>query len=97
MNTYVANWQIQGLKDSPDLQPGETIELDEETAAPLVKGGSLLPLEEAGPTDPDPNVDLSAMTKAQLVQYAKEKLELELDINEKKDTLLAAIVEAADK
>ena len=98
MKTYIANWKIQGLPDTPVLPPGGTIELEEETAAPLVKGGSLSLFDKkASSGDPDPEVDLSAMTKAQLVEYAREKLELDLDVSNNKDSLLAAIVEAAGK
>ena len=101
MQTYKANWQIQGLKDKFVLKPDEKIDLDDETAAPLVKGGSLSlfnkKAEVGNGNDPDPDVDLSAMTKAQLVEYAREKLELELDQSKNKDSLLAAIIEAAGK
>ncbi|MBN2321293.1 MAG: hypothetical protein JXR49_19595 [Acidobacteria bacterium] len=101
MKTYIASWKIQGLPDTPVLPPGGTIDLEEKTAAPLVKGGSLSlfdkKAEGGNGNDPDPDVDLSAMTKAMLVEYAREKLELELDVNRNKDTLLAAIVEAAGK
>jgi hypothetical protein len=105
MKTYIANWEIQGLPDAPVLPPGGTIELDEKTAEPLVKGGSLSLFDKkteggkgnAQGKDPDPDVDLSAMTKAQLVEYAREKLGLDLDAGKNKDSLLAAIIEAAGK
>jgi hypothetical protein len=44
-----------------------------------------------------PAVDLSAMSKGQLVDYARTHLHLRLDVTKSKTDLLAAIVKAAGK
>lgn len=40
---YVANWSLHGLPCGP-LEAGETVELEEEQAAPLVECGVLSPV-----------------------------------------------------
>ena len=107
MKAYKANWEVQGLKGVKVLAPGAIVKLEAEDAKPLVHAGALAPLSDSeseqvptgnasGSTDEQP-VDLSSMSKAQLVEYGQEKLALALDINKKKDELLAAIADAAAK
>lgn len=45
LQVYRANWKLDGLP-SGNLEAGETVELDEETAAPLVDGGVLSLVEK---------------------------------------------------
>jgi len=109
MATYKVNWPIKGLlKSGAILQPGQIIALDEEAAKRCLQVGSLSvcdsgpkaadPPPEAPASGPAPQpMDLSARSKAQLVDYAHAELGLELDIKKKKGDLLAAIVEAADR
>lgn len=99
--TYKVNWPLHGLKDKP-LAEGATVSIDADEAKPLVDCGVLSPCKaesaagDAGDNGGD-STDLSSMNKAQLVEYAQQKLNVTLDINKKRDELLAAIAEAAGK
>ncbi len=111
MAKYKVNWLIKGLVPGKKyLVPGDTVELDADVAARSVQVGSLEEIKPsvAPPTSPgaSPNtpaggeadaVNLQEMTKAQLVQYAAEKLGLSLDTNKSKAMLLAAIESAVGK
>ncbi|CAJ0862123.1 hypothetical protein R77567_01619 [Ralstonia sp. LMG 32965] len=48
---YRANWQVSGL-GKKDLKEGDTVKLDEDDAAHLVKLGALSPAD-AKPTAPE--------------------------------------------
>jgi hypothetical protein len=52
--------------------------------------GEVITLDQA-------KAELSAKTKAQLVEIAKEEFALDLDVDNKKDDLIAAILDAAVK
>jgi hypothetical protein len=99
MATYKVNWPIKGLlKPGQTLQPGQIITLDEAAAKRSLEVGSLSVCDAAPDKAKESQpADLSGMSKAQLVEYAQATLGLALDVNKKKDDLLAAIAEAAGR
>jgi hypothetical protein len=96
-NTYHVNWRIKGLKKLR-LVTGDSINLTEDEAAPFIRTGALTLEKQSLPIPPmlDEPADLSTKTKAQLVEYAHETFGLTLDVNKKKDELLAVIAEASE-
>jgi len=101
MKSYRTNWLLQGLKGLA-LEIGAVVKLEAEEAKEFVEIGVLSLCEgesEAEDTQGSTTaqgVDLSGMTKAQLVEYA-QALGLSLDINKTQKNLLAAIADAAAK
>lgn len=109
MKAYEVQYRIKGLK-GVTLTPGTVVRLEPEEAAYFLSAGSLVEVNAAKPAPAEippqtetaeasapaeQPVDLSTMTKAELVEYAQATLGLALDINRKKDELLAAIAAAA--
>jgi hypothetical protein len=73
------------------------IELDEkeEDTISLVKIGAIE--EQKQEAQASDSISLTDMTKPVLVQFAKDKLKLELDQSMKKEDLISAITEAMAK
>jgi hypothetical protein len=102
MPTYRANWRLRGALGIKVLLPGQTVTLSAADAARFVSRGVLSPCaagegNNVAPPPADPPVDLSAMTKAQLVEYGRAQLGLSLDGAKTKADLLAAIAAAAGR
>ncbi len=98
MPKYKVNWPIKGLvKPGETLKPGQIITLDEAAARRSLEVGSLSACNDNPKPSGAPAADLSGMSKTQLVEYGQEKLGLTLDVNKKKDELLAAIAAAASE
>jgi hypothetical protein len=78
-----------------DYHKGEEIELTLTEAASLMQLGSIAVavVDRAGADDQV--VDLSIMSKAEIVQHAKDEHGVDLDVAAKKEDLIAAVTQAA--
>lgn len=100
MANYKVNWRLRGAKGITEA--GAIVKLDDAKAARLLKSGVVSKCEDEGPVEQaeksnSPAADLSAMTKAQLVEYGKKEFNLDLDINKTRADLTVAIADAASK
>ncbi|MFC6053885.1 hypothetical protein A6M14_09625 [Acinetobacter sp. Ac_877] len=75
---------------------GEEVEVDQELAKDLLTRGRGVLVEDNSSSIEEDEVDLSKMTKAQLVEFALQEYELELDASLTKDALIEAIQTAAE-
>ena len=75
---------------------GEEVEVDQELAKDLLTRGRGVLVEDDSSQIGDDEIDLSKMTKAQLVEFAMQEYELELDASLTKDKLIEEIQTAAE-
>jgi len=96
MAKHTVNWHLHTGKT--EHRAGDVIEMDAESAAPLVGMGVLSPLakEESAPVDDMSPSQIAKANKEQLAQYAKQRYGVDLNPTEMtKDAMLAAIAERA--
>lgn len=96
MAKHKVNWHLHTGKD--EYRAGDEIEMDAESAAPLVGMGVLSPLakEESAPVDDMSPSQIAKANKEQLAQYAKQRYGVDLSPTDMtKDAMLAAIAERA--
>ncbi|WP_163123714.1 Rho termination factor N-terminal domain-containing protein [Acinetobacter portensis] len=75
---------------------GDEVEVDQDLAKDLLTRGRGVLVEASDTTQAaDDEIDLSKMTKAQLVEFALHEYEIELDASLNKDALIEAIQTAA--
>ena len=96
MKTYVANWEVRGLPSSPILRAGESAQLEDTVAEPLVRCGAIMQLVELPIEQPPVELDLDTATKAQIIAYAEARYGRILSQSKTKNELLLAIAEAAE-
>jgi hypothetical protein len=90
MPSYTVRTPIR--KDGEDYAPGEKIDLSEKQAAAIAH--AVEPARESkasASAAAGAGVDVNKMTKQQIVDFAKDKLGLTLDVNSTKEELIAAI------
>lgn len=95
--SYIVNWALSGFRDA-EHKAGDLIEAAEQEAeqiAELVKGGVLTFIGKGKAAIAD--IDLTAATPSQLVEYAKAKFDFDLDPALNKDAMLAEIASLEPK
>ncbi len=76
---------------------GTEVEVNQDLAKDLLARGRGVLVEATDSTEAgDDEIDLAKMTKAQLVEFALQEYELELDVSLTKDALIEAIQAAAE-
>ncbi|MEN8282611.1 hypothetical protein [Acinetobacter gerneri] len=73
---------------------GEQIEVEEQMAKELLYRGRGTLVESD--SDEDEEVELAKMTKAQLIEFAKNEYQTDLDTSLNKDQLIEAIIHLAE-
>lgn len=81
--------------DSVIRRAGEEVEVDEQLAKELLYRGRGTLVESSN--DHEDEIDLSKMTKAQLIEFAKHEYDVDLDSALTKEQMIEAIQSAAEE
>jgi hypothetical protein len=78
-------------EEDKNCYPNDVLELIKDASSVIYKVYSVDEVDKSVDEKVDEEVDLEALTKAELVQYAKEKFNVDLEVTSKKDDLIAEI------